>query len=297
MDVLQQLFSTFKVKAEVFFNGQYCGKWAVDTSGTQYMNFHVVTHGQCQLSLQPYSEDVISLNTGDIVLFPRDMSHYLCNNVSDGQTVNISPSIPFTGGEGLDKDATGLVCGYFSHNHPQITQLTADLPEYIVFRHDQTSTDILSSLLHVLVKESLTSKDGSTYILNKLSECALAMLFREYLPVATGLLAALTHPHIRLALEAIHGAADKKWSVKELSELTYMSRASFASLFKALVGVSPIEYLTQWRLSLAFRLLADEQQPVLAVALQSGYDNESSFSKAFKRVMGKTPGEVRAGDV
>ncbi len=291
MDVLSQLLSTFKVQAEVFHNAQYCNNWAIDTSGTQYISFHIVSHGNCELMINPDTKQTIKLAAGDIVLFPHDDKHYLCNDINQNTATNIAQSIPFS--DGLRADGTGLICGYFSHNHPQITQLTAHLPGYMVFHHDNTNDCILSSLIQMLIKASLANHNDSNYVLNKLSECILSMLFREHLDESKGLLAALTHPQISLAIEAIHQSAEKKWSVDLLSQQANMSRANFASLFKTLLGVPPMEYITQWRLSLGYRMLADEKSTVLATAIFCGYDNESSFSKAFKRVMGISPGKLR----
>jgi len=293
MDVLNQLFSTFKVQSEIFYNVQYCGNWAIDTSGTQNITFHIVTHGKCELLTSSNASETIYLTVGDIVIFPRDMGHQLCNDVSIEHCVNVlGPPIPFS--EGLKDGSTGLLCGCFSHNHPQITQLTTHLPDYILIRRDDSENDSLCKLIQVLISESQTHQNVSTYILNKLSETILALIFRDHLNAKKGLLAALAHPKLHVAISAMHNTPEKKWTVDMLADKVNMSRGSFSSLFKELVEMSPIEYLTQWRLSKAYRILADEKQSILAVALQCGYDNESSFSKAFKRVMGVSPGEVRA---
>ena len=191
-------------------------------------------------------------------------------------------------GKGLKDGSTGLLCGCFSHNHPQITQLTTQLPDYILIRRDNSENDSLCKLIRVLISESQTHQNDSTYILNKLSETILALIFRDHLNVEKGLLAALAHPKLYVAISAMHSTPEEKWTVEMLANKVNMSRGSFSSLFKELVNMSPIEYLTQWRLSKAYRILAEEKQSILAVALQSGYDNESSFSKAFKRVMGRS---------
>ena len=73
-----------------------------------------------------------------------------------------------------------------------------------------------------------------------------------------------------------------------------MSHAAFSDLFKSILGQSPMEYVTQWRFSMAYRMLADEKVSTLSAAHSCGYDNESSFSKAFKRIMGVSLGALRA---
>jgi AraC-like DNA-binding protein len=67
-----------------------------------------------------------------------------------------------------------------------------------------------------------------------------------------------------------------------------MSRSSFAARFRQLVGDGPIEYLTRWRMLLAGRDLS-RGEPIDAVARSLGYESESAFSTAFKRVTGSPP--------
>lgn len=293
MEVLNQLFSTFKVSANIMHNGQYCGNWAVDTSGTHYMSFHIVSHGRCFLTVNNAGNTTTSLEAGDIVLFPRDISHCLTNDESFSQPINQAQSLDFASGP--QTEGTGLVCGYFEHNHPLMYKMTEHLPDHLIVRNSHTQTTSLSLLLQALLQESIGFDKGSTLIMAKLSEAILAILFRDHLPSDSGLLAALMHPKLARVLERIHEKPSQKWTVDELAQISFLSRAGFAELFKTVVGQTPMEYITHWRLSLAYRMLADEKVSTLHAAIESGYDNESSFSKAFKRVMGISPGALRAG--
>jgi len=293
MDVLNQLFSTFKVSANIFHNGQYCGNWAVDTSGTHYINFHVVSFGRCFVSVKGNKQEVI-LEQGDMVLFPKDVSHCMTNDPAFKQSKNAASSLDYSLGQ--QNEGTGLICGYFAHNHPLVTSLTDHLPDYVVIKYRKVDDKKLGFhlLLEALLEESLNPDKGSELILAKISEAMLAMIFREHLPSDTGVLAALIHPKLSNAIKRIHLNSQHKWTVEQLAELCFMSRAAFSDLFKSVMGQSPMEYVTQWRFSMAYRMLADEKVTTLSAAYSCGYDNESSFSKAFKRVMGVSPGALRA---
>lgn len=50
-----------------------------------------------------------------------------------------------------------------------------------------------------------------------------------------------------------------------------------------------MDYLTRWRMTLAADRLENSGDPVAAIAFSLGYESESSFSAAFKRVMGCSP--------
>lgn len=72
-----------------------------------------------------------------------------------------------------------------------------------------------------------------------------------------------------------------------------LSRSTMASRFKQLVGISPKQYLTGWRMQKARELLEESDLPMTQIAAQVGYRSEVAFHHTFKRVMGATPGQVR----
>lgn len=295
MDPLNQLLTALKVKANIFHNGQYCGDWALDTSGQNHISFHIVTHGQCHLKMDDL--EPVLLNTGDMVLFPQDSRHCITSTPSAELAINKEDSRDF---KVLKKDGTGLVCGYFEHQNPLIKNITRSLPCYIVIRYSDENQSVISGVQSLMVQESLDSgqinnfENQSGVVLNKLAECLLALVFRDELPVEEGILAAMIHPKLSLSIRAMHEYPDKKWTLEELSSLCSMSRASFSKLFKEIVGQTPMEYLLYCRVTLAYRLLADDKVTTLDAALKCGYDNESSFSKVFKRIVGVGPEAVRA---
>lgn len=68
-----------------------------------------------------------------------------------------------------------------------------------------------------------------------------------------------------------------------------MSRSAFAQKFREKTGTPPMEYVTRWRMLLASDRLECSGDSVSAIALSLGYESESAFSTAFKRVMGASP--------
>jgi len=79
----------------------------------------------------------------------------------------------------------------------------------------------------------------------------------------------------------------------ELAASVGMSRSKFALRFKSLVGPGPFDYLLHWRMHLAVRALRGSNKPIYSVAFGLGYESESAFSNAFKRVMGYSPNSLR----
>ena len=112
-------------------------------------------------------------------------------------------------------------------------------------------------------------------------------------PGKGGWLRAIFDLKIGAALKAMHERVENPWTVKALAGATAISRSAFALRFKDLLGETPLEYLTNWRMRKATALLQEEDKKLLEVAKSVGYDSDAAFSKAFKRVLGVAPGEYR----
>jgi AraC-like DNA-binding protein len=110
----------------------------------------------------------------------------------------------------------------------------------------------------------------------------------------TGWLAGLRDPTVARALALLHEQPNRPWTLEELARQVGLSRSALADRFTHFVGVPPIQYLTQWRMQLAARLLADGTAKVSAVGRDVGYDSEAAFSRAFKKIAGVPPAQWRA---
>lgn len=67
----------------------------------------------------------------------------------------------------------------------------------------------------------------------------------------------------------------------------------FCKLFKAVVGLTYVEYLTVRRINEAKNLLRNDSLPSYQIASMVGYQNPEYFSKTFKRITGKSPKEYK----
>jgi AraC-like DNA-binding protein len=92
-------------------------------------------------------------------------------------------------------------------------------------------------------------------------------------------------------LSALHDRVNAPWTVEILAEAAGMSRSAFAARFKHLLGQSPLEYVTEWRMQKAMQLLEQHNKKLIDIARSVGYESDAAFSKAFKRVVGANPGE------
>jgi len=295
MDVLSHLLNTFRLEARVFHNGQYCGSWQIDTSGSKIATFHVVTHGSCELLLNGGSKHEQTLQSGDIVIFPRDREHRIASDQSVTNEVNSIPSISFQ--EGLKPGSTGLVCGYIEFEQHRNQFLLDMLPDYVVIHSNEIPWDKhLRPIIDVLISESLQSNSGVQATLNRLAELFFMVVLREFLQNSghtAGFVSAFQDTRIIKVLEAIYDEPEKNWNVDMMAQIATMSRSAFAGRFKELMSESPLQHLKRWRMQNAYRWLRDERVTVAQAASRCGYESEAAFAKAFKRETGLSPGIVR----
>jgi AraC-like DNA-binding protein len=131
----------------------------------------------------------------------------------------------------------------------------------------------------------------------RLSELMFVEVVRRYLetlpPDQTGWLAALRDPAIGRVLALIHERPAHPWTLEELARQSGTSRSVLADRFAHLVGQPPMQYLTNWRIQVAARLLADGAKKVALVGAEVGYASEAAFSRSFKKLTGVSPAAWR----
>lgn len=145
-----------------------------------------------------------------------------------------------------------------------------------------------------MMLELRDGQPGGVLTIRHLAHMMLIQALRQHLNGGAagggvGWLFALADKRMAAAIGALHGDPAHRWTLQELAGRVGMSRSTFALRFKETVGASPMEYLTRWRMLLAGDRLARTAEPVSGIALSLGYDSESAFSAAFKRVMGCSP--------
>ena len=110
----------------------------------------------------------------------------------------------------------------------------------------------------------------------------------------TGWLAGLRHPVVVRALQPLHAQPAQRWTLDTLAVQTGTSRSVLAERFVRHVGQPPMQYLTQWRMQLAARMLTGSGAiKIGAIAESVGCESEAAFSRAFKKSVGTTPGAWR----
>jgi len=292
LDTLSNILQTLHLRATVFMHACFHGDWAVDSSGEKRATFHMLAHGGCWLHLSDQPEP-IALASGDLVVFPHDAKHTLSNSEqcpADDFPRNQPPQVDASG------HATNLICGYFEFERHSWNPLLQSLPQVIIIRNEQSSSvPLMETLGRFLCYEMESDHPGHDLLINRLSEILFIHVVRCYMAVHErhGFIAALADQQIGKALHLMHSKPQKPWSIESLASAVAMSRSAFAERFSRLVEISPLQYLTRWRMTVANELFRNTAQSVAEVALACGYQSEGAFSKVFKKHFGYGPGKAR----
>ncbi len=307
MDLLSDILSVLELKGTLYFRTSFTSPWSIRVPAFENVaRFHFAHKGRCYVRIDNVEEPVL-LDQGDLVIITRGESHVLyCDPVTADNPTHLDEVVEKSGfdgsgtlvyGEfGMDHE-TQLVCGHFSFNeeasHPVIDQL----PSHIhVPSFSPGSSDWLESTLKIIGAEAGRHGMGGDLIALKLSEIIFAQALRIYLnekgrtlPVFAG----FADPKLSRALDAIHNNPAQNWTLDELAKIAGMSRTTFAQRFSNQITLTPMNYLSLWRMQKARKILTDTKLPVIEVALKSGYSSEAAFSRVFKRFFDLPPASYR----
>ena len=274
--------------------------WAVRFPPLGKIRFFAMAHGECRLSWDDGSV-TITIGVGDVFLPSPRLAFVLAGgpevNPIDARTLFADhPAAVTQVGEG----ACGQLIGGHVHLNALGLALIPDLlPHLIHVRAGSPQAGTLRWLIDRLNAERAEQLPGAPVASAQLAQLVFIQLLRvslalpDHLPA--GLLRALGDARIAPALRAMHADPGRPWTLGELARAAAMSRTSFAQHFKDAAGVAPLSYLRRWRMLSAEQRLRDGKAPVSVVARALGYESESAFSYAFKRVTGRAPRQARTG--
>lgn len=254
------------------FSGAMCGVHTFSkTSNKAYL--HVLRSGSMEVH---HGRNLglatrIKLVEPTLLFYPRPLTHRFHNAPRDGSDFTCA-EVEFEGG----------------WNHP----IAQALPPFVLLPLAQVNG--LQATLDLLFAETENVRCGHRVLADRLFEVVLIQLLRwlldhpQYAKIDEGLLVGLSNPQLAKALTAMHEAPEESWNVERLAQVSGMSRTAFATKFKGMVGKSPAQYLTDWRLTLVQARLK-EGATLKALALEFGYSSQSALTRAFSQRLGLSP--------
>lgn len=276
LDRLSALLERFRIRAHLFHSGPLCGVTRFSEPGLGFL--HVMREGEMTLMHQFEGLPAkLEIREPSLLFYPRPVAHAFHNPPTEGSEFTCA-TLEFDGGA----------------QNP----LARALPPLIVL--PLARVDGLGPALSLLFAETERVRCGQRLLADRLFEVVVIQLLRWMLDhpdaagVQPGLIPGLSDPRLARALVAMHEVPGDNWNLEKMAACAGMSRSAFAAAFRDIVGQTPADYLTDWRISLAqARLRAGT--PIKVLADELGYANPSALSRVFVARVGQSPREWLRG--
>jgi AraC-like DNA-binding protein len=298
IDVLADVLDTLRFRGSIFFRSRLAAPWGMSLSKLKNPRFHIALNGDCYIGVDADKSKVINLQHMDIVMLPHGEMHW----IADRPGRKLTPSeqagdacelgMPlFQKGEITNK----LICGLIDYEKDLLHPILDSLPSALHFSGIQKNDSIWMTVL-LIDAEMEKEQTNQTSIIDRLTEVLFMQLLNKYMSEneeITGFFAALHDKRIHRALELIHRRTQHPWTLDTLVEQVNMSRATLIRQFKHTVGVPPMRYLLNWRMTKAYHLLKQSNSTVGQIAEEVGFSTARTLTKSFQRHFGLTPSELR----
>lgn len=300
MDPLSDILSLLKLRSHACGGFDAGGAWAIAFGPHQGIKFYAAVSGECRLAVDGVA-DAVHIRPGDCVILPRGRPFRVASDLSlePVDVMTIGSAIK-EGGITRYNGGGDFFCvgGDFALTGDQAMVLLEMLPPIMHIR-DEAEKAVLRWCIERTTQELRDPRPGGFLVAQQLATLMLVQALRQHLADGVGggvgSLFALADPQMKAALTAMHDDPSRRWTLQSLAERAGMSRTSFALRFKETVGTSPMDYLTRWRMMLAGDRLATARDSVSEIAQALGYESESAFSTAFKRLKGCSPRQYGRG--
>lgn len=307
LDLLSDILTNLSMRGTLYFRTSFTKPWGVAVPSYENVaRFHFAHRGNCLVKVAGQDEP-ISLAQGDLVIIPHGASHDLyCGHEPERTVMPLDAVLEKSGFDGSGvlvyggeepQSETQLICGHFSFEPNSRHILMERLPPFIhLTNYGENAGRWMEATLRVIGEEAGGRKMGGDLIALKMSEAILAQAIRSFIESSDAqnwALGAFSDKNIARALDAFHKAPAERWTVEMLANAAGMSRTGFAVQFQKLMLMSPMEYVTAWRMEIAKKVLQQGSASLTDAAEGAGYASDSAFTRAFKKETGQTPAEFR----
>ncbi len=307
LDLLSDILTRLSLRGSLYFRTSFTEPWGVRVPAFRDVaRFHFAHRGEALVRVGDRTPPV-HLAQGDLIIIPHGTAHVLsCRHIGPDEVLPLDDVLSRSGfpghgtlvwGGGETKRDTQLICGHFAMAEGSRHLLFDRLPPFIHLRgYGDEVGPWLEATLKVIGAEAGGARLGGDLIALKLSEAIFAQAIRAHIEqTAEGSsgVAGFADPQLARALTSFHRSPAGDWSVASLAREAGLSRTGFAERFTQRLGVTPMSYVTSWRMQIAREALVTRGLSVAEAAEVSGYASESAFSRVFKKEIGLSPAAFR----
>jgi AraC-like DNA-binding protein len=292
-DPLSELLTLVRARCTITGGFRAAGQWAYRFPLDAPVKLDAVVQGSCWLIAD--DEPPVRLATGDAVVLNHAESMVLCSNP------RLRPALPAQTPDSLDRpgaeDDVVIIGGHIALEPGAAGLFTSALPRVTHAGAAAAEAAEMRRVLGRIMNETSGNHPGASFAADQYAQLLLLQVLRAGLRgdalSHAGWLRLFADAQLRPAVSAMHAEPARAWGLADLAAAAGMSRSHFAYRFREVSGQPPLTYLTQWRIGLGARALRESDTTVAALAERLGYASESSFSHAFARITGTSPGQYR----
>jgi AraC-like DNA-binding protein len=296
--VLQAHLVRARASGAVFARSAARPPWGLRLPGTIQLTVHAVIQGRAWL-WHDGPGSATELTPGEVALVRGGHDHFIGHKPNARCLSPEQFKAEHTDTECDPQfDTSVFLCGAYVLSGDIGRGLLEALPPVLTL--SASADPSLRSVVSLLSSELADSGLGQQTVLDRLLDILLVLAIRasfEQGERAPKWYQASVDSKLGPALSAMHGDAARPWTVPELAGISGLSRAAFARAFQLALGQPPMQYLTEWRMTLARDHLRTGELTLTEIGLRTGYGSPYAFAAAFRRHHGVPPGQWRQAEM
>ena len=298
VDVLADVLDTLRFRGSIFFHSKLASPWGMSLSKLKNPRFHIAINGDCYIGVGSGGDQVINMKHMEIVMLPHGEMHWIADQPGRRLTPSEQAGDACELGMPLFQNGTitnKIICGLIDYEKNTLHPIIDSLPSALHFS-DIKQNDPVWMTVMLIDAEMEKDQSNQTSIIDRLTEVLFMQLLNRHISEnreIKGFFAALHDKRIHRALNLIHQKPEYPWTLDLIVEQVNMSRATLIRQFKNTVGVTPMTYLLNWRMTKAYHLVKQSNSTLEQIADEVGFSTARTLTKAFHRHYDLTPSELR----